>query len=215
MELRVVTSSVLPYLFSIPSRASAAERLPLLCFLHGYDEAAPLEIRDALTRHGPLQATAAPAVRREFLVVAPQLPRAGDIWSWYADAVQELVMAVQQQHRGDIGRTYLSGFSFGGNGVFDLALSQRDFWAALWAVDPTRVPASDPQRPTWVSIGEVARFRRRSFIDALQLQPLFPARAPGERVYLDEGADHVGSATLAYADERIYSWILSHHLNAR
>jgi hypothetical protein len=29
-----------------------------------------------------------------------------------------------------------------------------------------------------------------------------------ERVYDDEGDDHVGAARRAYADERIYSWLL-------
>jgi hypothetical protein len=32
---------------------------------------------------------------------------------------------------------------------------------------------------------------------------------PGDRVYVDRAQDHVGTARLAYADERIYDWLLA------
>jgi hypothetical protein len=32
----------------------------------------------------------------------------------------------------------------------------------------------------------------------------------GDRLYLDEGLDHVRSAASAYADARIYAWLLAH-----
>jgi dienelactone hydrolase len=101
---------------------------------------------------------------------------------------------------------YLTGFSFGGNGVFDLSLHQSGQWAALWAVDPTRVPAHDPGCPVWLTVGAIVRPRKDDFIRALDLKPFDTDAA---RVIADEGADHVGSATLAYQDERIYSWLLS------
>ncbi len=118
-----------------------------------------------------------------------------------------------EQHAGDARRAYLTGFSFGGNGVFDLALLQPDTWAALWAVDPTRPPANDPCVPVWLSIGEIARSRQRGFITALGLEPATDS-GNGARVYLDEGEDHVGSARVAYSDRRIYSWLLSKQLEA-
>ena len=65
----------------IVSAPRAAGSLPLLCFLHGYGEAAPMAIDRALRRHGPLAAGAAPFAVREFIVLAPQLPTAGDLWA--------------------------------------------------------------------------------------------------------------------------------------
>jgi predicted peptidase len=121
------------------------------------------------------------------------------------------VTQVREAYRGDPDRTYLTGFSFGGNGVLDLPLVQRDFWAALWPVDPTRVPTSDPGRPLWLSFGEVSRRRKEAFIRALNLTHA-GASAHGNRLYLDEGQDHVSSAELAYRDEKIYSWLLSKSL---
>lgn len=214
-DLHQVEATPLPYFLSLPATsAPALGAWPLLCFLHGYDEGAPLQIQQALTRHGPLRPGRSARATEQFIVVAPQLPRRGDLWGRYADDVQQIVQQVQAHHGGDPERTYLTGFSFGGNGVFDLALKQPDFWAALWPVDPTRVPADDPERPVWLSSGEVSRRRERRFIERLHLEPL-RERPPGDRVYEDQGKDHVGTATLAYQNDRIYCWLLSKHLANR
>jgi hypothetical protein len=98
------------------------------------------------------------------------------------------------------------------NGVFDLALQQRDVWAALWPVDPTRVPPEDPRRPAWLSSGEISRHSAGSFRRRLHLGPLHDAE-PGDRVYEDRGQDHVDTARLAYQDDRIYQWLLSKQLH--
>lgn len=169
---------------------------PVLCFLHGYDETASTSGDEGFTRHGPLWSGAPASVAERFVVIVPRLPVAGDIWHRYADAVRALV-----EGHGDAQRRYLTGFSFGGNGVFDLALMQPDFWAALWPVDPTRVPARDPALPIWLTFGEAARSRKPVFIRALRL-------GDEKRVYVDAGDDHVGAARRAYADATIYSWLL-------
>ncbi|MFL5383846.1 MAG: hypothetical protein ACJ8GN_15100 [Longimicrobiaceae bacterium] len=210
--MKIVDAAPLPYAVSVPAGAEAP--LPVLCFLHGYDEAAPMELAAGVARHGPLRPGGSPLATRDFIVVAPQLPLAGDHWHAYADAVRRIVGGVRAEHGGDPARTYLTGFSFGGNGVLDLALAQPDFWAALWAVDPTRVPREEIRRPVWLSFGAVARRGRDAFVRALALA-LAPAEgdAPaGDRLYLDEGEDHVGSATRAYRDDRIYRWLLTQRL---
>src|SRR5690349_20194185 len=187
------------HLLSLPPGEGAH---PLLCFLHGYDEAAPASMESALTRHGPLRPGNPSRVKEQFIVLAPQLPVAGDVWHRHADEVQALVATTLDRLGGDRQRADLTGFSFGANGVFDLPLLQADFWSALWAVDPTRVPRSDPTRPVWVSVGEVTRYQRATFINALSLHPS-DERPLGQRDYDDRGDDHVGAAGRAYADERI------------
>ena len=213
LNLQVVEQAPLRYLLSAPT-ASADEPRPVLCFLHGYDEAAPLEIHRALTRHGPLRQGNPSEVADRFIIIAPQLsPSGGDVWHRHADTVQQIVTEVREDYGGDARRTYLTGFSFGGNGVFDLALAQPDLWAALWPVDPTRVPTRDPQRPIWLSFGQVSRRRKKAFLRTLDLAPLKEV-ASGDRVYLDQGQDHAGSARLAYQDSQIYKWLLSKELPA-
>jgi hypothetical protein len=170
-----------------------------------------MPIQQALTRHGPLAAASAPKATAEFIVVAAQLRTRGDVWYQYADAIRTIVQQVQRLHRADPQQTFLTGFSFGGNGVFDLALAQREVWAALWPVDPTRVPPEDPARPVWLSSGQISRRAQHAFIRRLHLELLHNAE-PGDRVYVDQGQDHVGTARLAYRDDRIYAWLLSKHL---
>lgn len=205
-DLQRVEAGALPYLLAVPA-AAADRRRPVLCFLHGYDEGAPAPLDQALTRHGPLRRGAAGATA-EFIVVAPQLPTRGDRWHRYASAVERIVREVSEVHGGDGGRTYLTGFSFGGNGVFDLALEQEGLWTALWAVDPTRVPVHDPGPPVWLSFGEVARRGNDAFLRHLRLRDA-SEDPDGDRLYTDRGEDHVGSATAAYAEERVYRWLLS------
>jgi poly(3-hydroxybutyrate) depolymerase len=205
-SLHLVESARLPYLLATPAGTRPPGELwPVLCFLHGYDEGAPAPIREALTRHGPLRPGNSTAARG-FITVAPQLPARGDIWRQHADAVRDMVRDVQALHGGDGERTFLTGFSYGGNGVFDLALQQRGFWAALWAVDPTRAPGADPALPVWLSSGEVSRRLESAFRRQLDL---VDGASSGDRVIVDDGLDHVGTAAAAYASARPYEWLLS------
>jgi predicted peptidase len=129
-----------------PPLLSATTRPPLLCFLHGHDEGAPTALTRGVTAHGPLMRGAS---RRagEFVVVAPPLPVRGDYWHRHAQGVRAVVMEVCRRLEADPAQLYLTGFSFGGNGVFDIGV---------------------------------------------------------------EGAVHsVGEVTRAYADDRIYDWLLS------
>jgi hypothetical protein len=207
--LQLNTSGALPFLLARPRAPAAAGGHPVLCFLHGLDEGAPMEIRKALTRHGPLRGEAPREVTSGFIVVAPQMPVRGDLWYRHADEVRALVEMVADDHGGDRSRMFLTGFSFGANGVWDVTLDRPGFWAALWAVDPTRVPPQDPGVPVWLSAGELSRRLEGDFIRRLRLEVL-GGGPPGDRVYHDGGLDHVRTATSAYGDDRIYRWLLSH-----
>jgi predicted peptidase len=181
---------------------------PVLCFLHGYDEGPPLSPEQGATRHGPLAPRSRAALGGRFLILCPQLPARGDLWHRHAGDVAALVEETRRARGGDPDRTYLTGFSYGGNGVLDLALALPRRWAALWPVDPTRVPSGDAGAPVWLSAGAAARPRREGFIGTLGL--VDAGNAPvGERLWVDQGEDHVGSARRAYADGRIYAWLLS------
>jgi predicted peptidase len=208
-DRRLVESGPLPYLVSVPGGdPPESGAWPLLCFLHGYEEGAPTPIEPALSRYGPLAAGSSTLAAAEFIVVAPQLPARGDLWHRYADAVAQVVHQVRTSLRVDLERTYLTGFRFGGNGVLDLALAQPKSWTALWPVDPTRVPPEDPGQPVWFSSGEISRRYAAAFIRRLRLGTE-PAGESEDRVYEDRGQDHVGTARLAYQDDRIYGWLLS------
>jgi predicted peptidase len=189
-----------------PPALSATTRPPLLCFLHGFDEGPPTPLAASATAHGPLQRGASKRAG-EFAVVAPRLPVRGDYWHRHVRAVGDLVMQACDRFEADPAQLYLTGFSFGGNGVFDMGVAGGVRWAALWPVDPTRAPRDPLTAPVWLSVGEVCRAGLPRFVRALQLERIARGK-PGPRVYVDEGDDHTGAATRAYADDRIYRWLL-------
>jgi hypothetical protein len=126
--------------------SSMSRRPPVLCFLHGFNEGAPTRIEEGVARHGPLSARASERAG-EFLVVAPQLPQRGDHWARHAEEVWEIAFDAARRFDGDRRALCLTGFSFGGNGVFDLARAMPEAWAALWSVDPTRLPTAPLAAP--------------------------------------------------------------------
>lgn len=193
----------------------------LLCFLHGHGEAQPMDPVKAMTMHGPLHPLSAVDALDQgppFVVVAPQLPRAGDLWHEQTERVATLVRQIETRHGTDPSRRYLTGFSFGGNGVFDLGHRLPGFWSALWAVDPTRLPEPALAAPLWLSLGSSARPHAAQSLRRLRSTAITgdDADAPpgATRVHLDQGEDHVGSARRAYADARIYRWLLTHRRSA-
>jgi predicted peptidase len=202
--------SALRCLISVPPGSVDAGGWPLLLFLHGSQEAAPMDLRAALTAHGPLRPSSGSVATQRFLVVAPQLPApGGDVWGAHAAAVRAIARAVARDYQGDLTRCYLTGFSFGGNGVVDIGPRQGETWAALWAVDPTRAPLEASTRPIWVSAGDRARPNKESFRVVWGVRDRLPD-SPSDRVYEDAGLDHVPTATAAYRDEAIYEWLLKH-----
>ena len=201
--LELVEKYRLPCLVRTP-RTQTHIANPLLCFLHGYDEGAPTDIFIGLTRHGPLRPSNPEICIARFVVVAPQLPSRGDIWYSHLEAVREIALNECRRFCCDERRLYLTGFSFGANGAFDLALAQSKLWAAVLAVDPTRVPSQALPVPVWVAFGEASRATKQAFVERLGLLET----ESSERVWKDEGLDHAGTATRAYSDSRTYDWLL-------
>jgi hypothetical protein len=206
--MQILRTKSLSYLIaSPPTPAAGRNGLPVLCFLHGLREAAPLEIRKALTLHGPLchRNTCRPI--QSFVVVAPQLPSPRSRWRDHVDDVIDIVGMVQRGVDCDAERASLTGFSYGADGIFEVAGANPGLWRALWAVDPTRVPSRAPMRPTWLSLGEMSRALRCDFERRLGVRSQADGGL-GDFVCEDRGLDHVGTATAAYRDEKIYQWLL-------
>jgi hypothetical protein len=208
---QVASDLPLNVLVSLPERHGADGPWPVLFFLHGQGEAAPLALLTAATCHGPLKSGSSQRAL-DFVVVIPQLPApGGDVWHNHGDQLQRIAEVVCSEYQGDRERKYLCGFSHGGNGVLDLGSKQADVWAALWAVDPTRVPSDPPKRPLFLSRGEHSRgskwdafIRNNNLADAL-------ASPDGDRIMADEGRNHVLAATKAFTADRVYGWFLKKH----
>jgi predicted peptidase len=210
---------------SIPPGPRPKEGWPILIFLHGNGEAAP-PLQVAMTRHGPLGASSGSEATPRFVVIAPQLPKpGGNVWNRFADQVEAIAQSAPEKYQGNRRQIYLTGFSYGGNGVLDIGALRPEVWAALWPVDPNRYQPVDSNnrpvdinranQPIWVSAGESARRHHASFtanwrtVDHDWTANPYPHPNP-RRVYEDRGLNHVPTAMAAYSAGAIYEWLLRH-----
>lgn len=115
------------YLVFLPAdyHDTNSKRWPLILFLHGIGECGTDVWRTAI--HGPMN-----YVEKHpdfpFIVVSPQCP-AGDKWS--NEAVLSVLDNVIARYAVDTNRIYLTGLSQGGFGVWDLATTYPQRFAAV------------------------------------------------------------------------------------
>ncbi len=122
-------SATYRYEVFVPSRQAGGTLLPVILFLHGTGERGS-------DGDKPTQVGLGPYLRRHLadfpaLVVFAQAPDGRD-WNGLAETIAfaELAQASREFH-GDRNRTYLTGLSMGGYGVWELALAQPQRFAAL------------------------------------------------------------------------------------
>jgi hypothetical protein len=141
--------------------------------------------------------------------LVPQLPGpGGDVWKDYAASLDEILSAAKAEFNADLYHAYLSGFSYGANGVLDIGDRQGERWAALWPVDATRPFAQNPKRPPiWLWYGTDTRDDNEETsegfleIDATETCP------NGDKIVSKTGKGHVSTAVRAYGDRRVYTWL--------
>lgn len=135
------------YQVFVPARAAAPGKAPVILFLHGSGERGSdnqRQVAVGLGHHVQQHADDFPAI-----VVFPQAPE-GSEWSQLADVSFAQLDAATREFDGDPDRTYLTGLSMGGYGVWDYALRQSYRFAALVPVCGGLV---HPRRPSMAATG--------------------------------------------------------------
>ena len=129
------------YQVFVPAQAAGGRHPPVILFLHGTGERGSDGAKPTLVGLGPhvrAQAANFPAI-----VVFPQAPDERD---WNGIAADLALAALEQATRefhGDRDRTYLTGLSMGGYGVWELALREPRRFAALVPVCGALLPPRD------------------------------------------------------------------------
>lgn len=124
-----VDGSVHRYQVFVPSRAAGGRQPPVVLFLHGSGERGDDNRKQAAVGLGPYvkgRMTTFPAI-----VVFPQSPENASWDGATARMALAALDAATHEFHGDPDRTYLTGMSRGGYGVFELALMQPTRFAAL------------------------------------------------------------------------------------
>ncbi|HYV48858.1 MAG TPA: hypothetical protein VFA20_28560 [Myxococcaceae bacterium] len=186
----------------------------LVCFLHGVGESAEgaghtYDRLQRLLRHGSPAALAdggSPLVEGH-LVLCPQLPERRSWEQREAEWVDLLVSDALREHGGGAGPLplLLTGFSRGGEGVFQLAAASKHRWSALWAVDPALRPDTPPPPPA----GARVLVHHGTEQPGAEHRPAFNARierAGGAVVAL--AADHTQTCRQAYSDPEAWARLL-------
>ena len=127
MEIQVKTCGSLQYILRYPKDFKETEKLPVLLYLHGSG-----------TRGKALEAvleTDAYAITAQhadfpFLMVGPMCP-AGATWFDFMADLKALVAEISSLPYADTGRFYGMGASMGGYGIWQLAMSIPETFAAI------------------------------------------------------------------------------------
>ena len=185
----------------------------VLCFLHGAGESAahsqPLT-KLLENRSLPWHAENGSRHLRSLLLICPQLESRRRWEPSDAARIDELVREAAREHQADATRLALTGFSLGGEGVFQIAAASAFDWPSLWAVDPAlqRVPPLPPgSARVLVHHGaeQPGAENMAAFAAGLGLSAL--GGTSSKRVLKVLRQDHSHTCSTAYADTEAYAWL--------
>lgn len=186
------------------------KRWPLILFLHGAGERGT--DTEKIARLGPL-GYAKKHPEFPFIVVSPQCPLQED---WSPEVLDALLDEILAEHRVDEDRVYLTGFSMGGWGTWELAMERTERFAAIAPLCGRVIPLLCGRlwkMPIWVFHGDkddVVPFEHsREMVGYL--------RGMGNdkiefTVYPGAGHD---IWERSYDRPELYAWFLKHRLSDR
>jgi predicted peptidase len=197
----------LHYLLALPQTQDG--KPPLLIYLHGFSHSGTnLEV--VLT--GGVPAEIEKGRQLPMIVVSPQCP-AGENWQ-YGDMVPRLNRFVDEMiatYGADPDRTYLTGFSMGGDGVWTVGAAYPAQFAAL---APIGSRYSDDKAicalrdvPVWDFQGESDEFVSPDF--ARNMTAALQKCGGRVKLTLYPETGHEPSSRNAYATDALYSWLLA------
>jgi poly(3-hydroxybutyrate) depolymerase len=216
------------YQVYVPENWSEHTSWPVILFLHGSGERGSEGMDE--TQIGLPQAIRLHPDRWPFIVVMPQVPFGHRHWT-DPDMMQMALAALDQdtkEFHGDRDRTYLTGLSLGGYGVYELVRYNPHRFAAIvpvsggvfWSYKPDR------WRESAILPGEYARAIGRTpiwifhgaddnVVSAKQAALMYDAlkTAGGNVRYWEYAGWRHNAWDKAYANPDLPRWLLEHHLS--
>ncbi|OWR32709.1 hypothetical protein CDO73_03665 [Saccharibacillus sp. O23] len=211
-ELRIDTQILkrirMNYLLYLPPgyQAESDKKWPLILYLHGAGGSGTM--LDAVRKEG-LPARMESGAGLPFVVVAPQCPL-GVFWNTREDEVLAILDEVADNRNIDPSRVYLTGFSMGAYGVWQMASHHSYRFAAIAPVSGGGDPAYARRlrdMPAWIFHGKEDRVIRVSESEKIA-EAMREAGAEVElTIYPEAGHD---CWKKVYANDALYRWFLEH-----
>lgn len=212
--MQTIMSAALQTVLHVPTGYTAGESdpLPLVVFLHGSGERGDDPERVKLfgpPRHLDKQPDF------PFVVASPQCP--ADVrWTDIVDETLAVIEAVAASQRVDRDRVYLTGFSMGGQGAWNLAVRHADLFAAVAPVASRTPPGDDflerlcalTHLPVWAAHSDGDSVVSVDFSDTM-VETLRRCGAD-IRYTRYNGLEHGPTADAFYEGAALYEWFLSH-----
>jgi poly(3-hydroxybutyrate) depolymerase len=224
----LVNGTVYRYQVYLPENWNEHGSWPVILFLHGSGERGSEGMDE--TQIGLPQAIRLHPERWPFIVVMPQVPFSHHHWT-DPDMMQMAMAALDQdtkEFHGDPDRTYLTGLSLGGYGVYELARAYPHRFAALvvvsggifWSYRPERWKDSATLAPEYArAIGRtpiwIFHGSDDDVVTVKQAQIMYDAlKAAGGNVRFWEflGWQH-NAWDKAYTVPDLPRWLLAHRLS--
>ncbi len=122
IKTEIVINIELNYILHVPKNIN--EKKPLIIFLHGSGEKG--NNLEKVKIHGPLKYLKNHEL--DSYILAPQCP---ENEYWNAEVLYQLILKIERENNVDSNRIYLTGLSMGAWGVWNLAFSHPEKFAAL------------------------------------------------------------------------------------
>lgn len=193
------------YKLSLPKTCD--EPLPLILFLHGMKKRGT-DLR-LLDDYGFIRVAKEDA-EFQYVVVAPQCPEDKD-WPEIRDHVLKILEEVISTHFVDRGRVFLTGFSMGGNGVWDLAANTNGVFAAAATIAGwynTEEAKKLTSMPIWAFHGDEDDVVPVSATELIVHAIMDAGGTPRFTKYTGIGHQHT-VMYVTYANPELYAWFES------
>ncbi|WP_172193806.1 GNAT family N-acetyltransferase [Saccharibacillus qingshengii] len=208
IDTEILKTIRMDYLLYAPSNdgEETGHKWPLILYLHGAGGSGSQ--LDQLRKEG-LPARLETESEFPFIVVAPQCPL-GAFWNTREDEVLAILNEVTENWNVDPDRVYLTGFSMGAYGVWQLAAHHRERFAAIAPVSGGGDPAYARKladMPTWIFHGEDDKVIRPTESEKIA-EAMRTAGAEVE-LTLYPGMGH-DCWRKVYANDALYRWFMEH-----
>lgn len=208
VDKQILKTIHMDYLLYVPLgyKDNDSKKWPLILYLHGAGGSGTQP--DQIRREG-LPAHLETQHDFPFIVAAPQCPL-GVFWNTREDELVAILDELTEHRNIDPDRVYLTGYSMGAYGVWQLAAHHRERFAAIAPVSGGGDPAYARKlgdMPTWIFHGLDDQVIRSS--ESEKIAEAMRAAGAEVELTLYPGMGH-DCWKKVYANEGLYRWFLEH-----